>query len=80
MFVGDEAFGLRPDFLKPYPRNNLNRDLRIYNYRLSRVPRVIEIAFGIMASRFRVLPTIINLNVHNIDTVILLLAMRFTIF
>ena len=71
VFVGDEAFGMRPDFLKPYPKIQLNKDSRIFNYRLSRARRVVENTFGIMASRFRVLQTVINLNVHNIDTMVI---------
>lgn len=71
VFIGDEAFGLRCDFLKPYPRDKLNKDTRIFNYRLSRARRVVENTFGIMASRFRVLQTAINLNIENIDTIVL---------
>lgn len=36
VFVGDEAFQLRPDFLRPYPGRYLDDDRRIFNYRLSR--------------------------------------------
>lgn len=71
VFIGDEAFAMRPDFLKPYPRDKLNKETRIFNYRLSRARRVVENAFGIMASRFRVLQTAINMNVSNIDVVVL---------
>ncbi|KAL3222186.1 hypothetical protein MRX96_028922 [Rhipicephalus microplus] len=36
VFVGDEAFQLRPDFLRPYPGTRLEDDKRIFNYRLGR--------------------------------------------
>lgn len=36
VFVGDEDFQLRPDFLRPYPGRRLDDDKRIFNYRLSR--------------------------------------------
>lgn len=36
VFVGDEAFQLRPDFLRPYPGQGLSLEKRIFNLRLSR--------------------------------------------
>lgn len=36
VFLGDEAFHLRPDFLRPYPGKHQDDDKRIFNYRLSR--------------------------------------------
>ncbi|KAJ8911111.1 hypothetical protein NQ315_003373 [Exocentrus adspersus] len=68
---GDEAFAMRYDFLKPYNQRELNYQKRIFNYRLSRARRIIENTFGILANRFRIFHTCINLNVDNIDKVIL---------
>ncbi|XP_048036196.1 protein ALP1-like [Megalobrama amblycephala] len=53
-FVGDEAFPLRTDLMKPYPFRNLDHGQRIFNYRLSRARRTVENAFGILANRLRV--------------------------
>lgn len=61
MFIGDEAFPLRADLMKPYPFRQLDHDLRVYNYRFSRARRVVENAFGIMANRLRVFRTTICL-------------------
>jgi len=36
MLVGDAAFQLNEYTLRPYPNNQLNRDTKIFNYRLSR--------------------------------------------
>lgn len=36
VFVGDEAFQLREDFLRPYPAQGLTPEARVFNYRLSR--------------------------------------------
>lgn len=70
-FIGDEAFPLMENLLKPYPQKSLRKDERIFNYRLCRARRVVENAFGILASRFRVFTTDIGLSVKNIDYVVL---------
>ena len=36
VFVGDDAFPLRTNLLKPYPRGLINEREKIFNYRLSR--------------------------------------------
>ena len=71
VFVGDEAFPLRPDFLKPFGRHALTQERKIYNYRLSRARRVIENVFGIMSNRFKMFSTPINLSIDRIDLVVL---------
>lgn len=71
VFVGDEAFALRPDFLKPYSQKDLDNEKRVFNYRLSRVRRVAENAFGIMASRLRIFHTCINLKLTSIEKVVM---------
>ncbi|XP_055377140.1 uncharacterized protein LOC129609233 [Condylostylus longicornis] len=71
VFIGDDAFGLEENLMKPYKFSKTSREERIFNYRLSRARRVVENAFGILASRFRVLLTTINLNVENVDAVVL---------
>ena len=52
--VGDEAFALTPNMMRPFSAKALDDIRRIYNYRLSRERRCIENAFGIMSSRFRI--------------------------
>ena len=67
VFVADEAFALRPDFLKPFNVRVLDDHKRIFNYRLSRARREI----GILVSRFGVFRSQINLKPENIDKVVM---------
>lgn len=69
IIVGDDAFALKPNLMKPYPERGLTLEKRIFNYRLSRARRVVENAFGILANRFRVLLNPINLSVDNVEII-----------
>jgi hypothetical protein len=66
MFVADDAFGLKRHMMKPFPTQNLPIDERVFNYRLSRARRVIENAFGIEATRFRIFCRPIIANVEKV--------------
>lgn len=57
VFLGDEAFGLHENILKPYPRRNLTTEKKIFNYRLSRARRYVECAFGILTNKWGVFQT-----------------------
>ena len=69
--VGDDAFALSLKMMKPYPHRNLDKPKRIFNYRLSRARRVVENAFGILANRFCVFLTTINLSPEKVQDLIL---------
>ncbi|GFT14157.1 DDE Tnp4 domain-containing protein [Trichonephila clavipes] len=49
LLIGNEAFPLKNNLMRPYPGVALSKDKAIFNYRLSRAN-----AFGIMASCFRI--------------------------
>lgn len=61
VFVSDEAFSLKSNLMKPFSQHELTNYRRIFNYRLFRARRVVENAFGILASKFGVFQRPINL-------------------
>ncbi|KAM4029729.1 uncharacterized protein ACNLHF_022385 [Anomaloglossus baeobatrachus] len=68
--VGDEAFQLSENVLKPYSSRGLTHDRKIFKYRLSRVWRIVECPFGILTARWRILTTAINVKVETVDEII----------
>ncbi|KAJ8913272.1 hypothetical protein NQ315_012890 [Exocentrus adspersus] len=62
VILGDAAFPLSEHILKPNSLRNITREERIFNYRLSRGRMIIECTFGMLANRFRVFLTTINLS------------------
>ena len=69
--IGDDAFPLRQDIMKPFPFRQLNHEQHVFNYRLSRARRVVENAFGILANRFRVFLTKIPLPPNKVVMIVL---------
>jgi hypothetical protein len=53
VFIGDEAFPLRRNLLRPYPGQNLGGERRSFYFRLSHARRIVECAFGILANQWR---------------------------
>ncbi|KAK9887976.1 hypothetical protein WA026_000267 [Henosepilachna vigintioctopunctata] len=62
VFIGDEAFALRSNLMKPYSQKALTPERFEFNKRLSRARVVVENAFGILAARFAVFQKPINLD------------------
>lgn len=53
-FVGDEAFPLKRNLMRPYPQRNLDNDKRQFNYRLSRARKSVECGFGMLVAKFEI--------------------------
>uniref|UniRef100_A0AAZ1Y682 DDE Tnp4 domain-containing protein n=1 Tax=Oreochromis aureus TaxID=47969 RepID=A0AAZ1Y682_OREAU len=53
VFVADEAFPLRRELMRPFPGRLLPLERRIFNYRLSRARMIVEGAFGVLSSQWR---------------------------
>lgn len=70
-FVGDEAFPLRNDVMKPFSFRNLDHEQQIFNYRLSRARRTVENVFGVLANRLRVFLSNIALEPDKVATLTL---------
>ncbi|XP_040194667.1 protein ALP1-like [Rana temporaria] len=70
VFVGDEAFSLGTNLLRPYSGHSLTQERSVFNYRLTRARRVVECAFGILANKWRLLHTPIVLNMQNAVTAV----------
>lgn len=71
VFLADEAFGLGPHLMRPFPQRTLTPERRVFNFRLARARRVVENAFGILASRFRLFQTAIHLAEYKFNSVVL---------
>lgn len=70
VIVGDSAFPLKKYLMKPFPTRATRRE-KIFNYRLSRARRIVENAFGILVSRFRIFESFIALKPEKVDVIVL---------
>ncbi|KAB0805363.1 hypothetical protein PPYR_02333 [Photinus pyralis] len=70
VMVGDEAFKLHTNLLKPYPSRNMNATKRVFNYRLSRCRRNVECAFGVLANKWRIFHTPILVQPSFVDKIV----------
>ena len=69
VIIGDDAFALKPNLMKPYPQQELNVQSRVCNYRFSRARRVVENVFGILANRWQVFGSPICLKPNKVELI-----------
>ncbi|XP_018802779.1 PREDICTED: uncharacterized protein LOC108977521 [Bactrocera latifrons] len=70
-FVGEAAFPLEINLMRPYPGGILPNEKEFFNKKLSRVRRTIENSFGILVARWRVLLTTLHLFPENAEKIVL---------
>lgn len=56
--------------MRPYSGRNLSEHEEIYNYRLSRARRIVECAFGILCSKWRILKKEIECHPDKADIIV----------
>uniref|UniRef100_A0A8C4H3D8 DDE Tnp4 domain-containing protein n=1 Tax=Dicentrarchus labrax TaxID=13489 RepID=A0A8C4H3D8_DICLA len=61
VLVGDEAFPLLRNLMRPYPGSNLPREQRLYNQRLSQARRLVDCVFSRLASEFRIFQQVMRI-------------------
>ena len=72
--VGDEAVPLNKHLMKPYERIEFDDSKRIFNYRLSRFRRCSENVFRVIAARFPIVNSPINLAPEKVAKLVLAIA------
>ena len=71
VFVGDNAFPLTENLMKPYAYTEVDAKKQIFNYRLSRARRIVENAFGMLSAHFGVLRRAILLSPEKAQVIVL---------
>jgi hypothetical protein len=72
VFLADDAFPFHESILKRFTLDDSTNERQIFNYRHSRGRNVVENAFGLINSRFRILNTPINVKVEHVKRYIVL--------
>ncbi|XP_060843970.1 uncharacterized protein LOC132923968 [Rhopalosiphum padi] len=73
VIIGDEAFPLCTDLMRPYSRDDAqrNEEKKVFNYRLSRARNTVENTFGILARKFRIFERKLSMSQEHIVCVVM---------
>lgn len=70
VLVGDEAFPLLENLMRPFPAASLTAEQRGFNKRLSRARTVVERTFGILANKWRILRKEIETSLEHAEQIV----------
>ena len=70
VMVADEAFPLTRHIMRPYPGRKCGEKEQLFNYRLSTDRRIVESAFGVLASRWRIFHTKIAVKPDTVNKIV----------
>lgn len=70
VLVAENAFPLKPYMMKPYGGNHLTFEQKNFNYRLLRARRIIENAFGILVSRYRIFEKLLPFFPNKVEKIV----------
>lgn len=70
VILGDEAYPLKTYLMRPFPASQAGIPHTIFNRRLSKARQVIECAFGIISSKWRVLHKGIEVGPDFVDVIV----------
>lgn len=73
VIIGDEAFPLCTNLMRPYSRDDAqrNEEKKVFNYRLSRARNTVENTFGILARKFRIFERKLSMSQEHIVSVVM---------
>jgi len=69
-FVGDKAFPLKPNLMRPFPRREFNFVKTMFNGKLSSTRRTIECTFGLLTKKFGIFQKAFETNVEVTECII----------
>ncbi|XP_068129135.1 uncharacterized protein [Hyperolius riggenbachi] len=70
VMVGDEAFALYVNLMKPYPKRDLDTKKKVFNYRLTKARRFVECVFGVLSNKWRVFHSTLVMTPDHVDNVV----------